>query len=87
MADAIPVHSETKRKPAVKPAPILADNNGVPLPGDYIAQVRDGLGSPADFNQTPQVEREVTTTMDVVEVVDGKSVIVPKQCNFTRRDY
>lgn len=84
MADAIPVHSETKRKPAVKPA--TTDQNGVPLPGDYIAQVRDGLGSPADF-QAPQAENEVTTTMDVVEVVDGKHVIVPKQFNFTRRDF
>lgn len=85
MADAIPVHSEPKRKPAVKPAPV--DNNGVPMPGDYIAQVRDGLGSPSDFNQPAAATRELTTAMDVIEVVDGKSVVVSKTHNFTREDF
>lgn len=86
MADAIPVHSEPKRKPAVKPAPIQTDNNGIELPGEYVGQVRDGLGRPEDFDR-PAETREVSTTMDVIEVVDGKSTIVPKVHQFTREDF
>jgi hypothetical protein len=53
MANAIPVHS----KPA-KAAPEV-DANGVELPGDYIATVRENLGDPADFARKPRLVREL----------------------------
>jgi hypothetical protein len=56
MADAIPVHSEPKKQPNVKP--IKASPELVETPagtvvehGNYAAKLRDGLGVPGDFAQ------------------------------------
>lgn len=74
MADAIPVHSEPKRKVAVQPA---TDGNGVPVPADYATVVRENLGDPADFKDDAEGKTtEVVSTMEVPQVVDGKTVTV-----------
>lgn len=61
MADAIPVNSGPK-KVAVKPAQV--DENGVPVNGDYVAKVRDNLGSPSDF-VSDRKGVEMTSLMDL----------------------
>lgn len=55
MANAIPVHSEPKRKPAVKASPEYSEEQGKVVDGDYAAAAREGLGNPADFAETPVV--------------------------------
>lgn len=86
MADAIPVHSEPKRKVAVQPAPAV-DGNGVPVPADYATQVRDGLGDPQDFAGEGDRVSEFTSTMEVPQVVDGKTVTVMYTHNAIRTDH
>jgi hypothetical protein len=60
MADAIPVHSEPKRQaPKIK-----VDHNGVPMPDDYVLQVRDNLGDPKLFQGSTAKVREMTSSID-----------------------
>lgn len=85
MADAIPVHSEPKRKVAVQPAPV--DGNGVPVPADYASNVRENLGVPADFAGESDKTSEFTSTMEVPKLVDGKTVTVMHTHSAIRTDH
>jgi hypothetical protein len=66
----------------VKPAP-ATDQNGVPIPGDYVAQVRENLGAPSDFNQEPQ---STTERDSVIETRAPDGNIVPHVSRYTRVD-
>jgi len=72
------------RKVNVQPA---VDKNGVPLPPDYVTQVRENLGSPSDYTSEGETsERKVE--MDVMSRnAEGNSVIVPHVHTFTRVDH
>jgi hypothetical protein len=57
MANAIPVTQEPQDAKKVRKVDVQVpstDANGVALPGDYVASVRENLGDPSDFHKKPK---------------------------------